>query len=178
MESETNVNGDKSSDDDNKGALKLPKVKSDTSCGSEENVSNVRAEESENRSQRHSEVMSKFIEPPTFVSENKSYAEYKADLKRWTRICGVDKKVQAEMVVYRLEGHPSRIKEKINTQIGDKLEENEDGITELLKFLDEIYTKDDMADAWDRFCEFSYFTKKSEQSMQDLLQNGKIVILK
>ena len=39
--------------------------------------------------------------PPSFVSDTKSYAEYKADLEMWSRITSLDKKVQAEMVVYR-----------------------------------------------------------------------------
>ena len=105
------------------------------------------------------------IEPPAFISESKSYAEYKADLNMWSRITSLDKKVQAETVVYRLEGHPSRIKEKILTQLGDKLQDNENGIKELLDFLDKIYTKDDMADAWDKFSEFTSFTKKPDQHM-------------
>ena len=53
--------------------------------------------------------------------------------------------LQAEMVVYRLEGHPSNIKEKIVTQIGDELEDNE-GIKALLEFLATIYDDDDLAD--------------------------------
>ena len=105
------------------------------------------------------------MEPPSFISEKKSYAEYKADLKMWSRITSLDKKIQAETVVYRLEGHPSRIKEKILTQLGDTLVDNPDGITELLKFLDEIYTLDDMSDAWDKFSEFTSFTKKPDQHM-------------
>ena len=52
-------------------------------------------------------------EPPTFISETKSYAAYKTDLKIWSRITGVPKKNQAEVVVYGLEGHPTGIKEKI-----------------------------------------------------------------
>ena len=114
-------------------------------------------------------TMSKLIEPPTFLNDEKSYAEYKKDLKRWSRICGVEKKLQAEVVVYRLEGHPSRIKEKINTQIGDKLEDNEEGIKELINFLDTIYTKDHMADAWEKFCEFSNFHKKPDQTMFEFI---------
>ena len=115
-----------------------------------------------NTTEHNPGAMSKLIEPPTFISDEKSYAEYKKDLSRWSRICGVEKKLQAEVVVYRLEGHPSRIKEKINTQIGSKLEDNEDGIAELIKFLDGIYTKDDMADAWERFRQFSDFHRKAE----------------
>ena len=36
------------------------------------------------------------------------------------------------------------------TQIGDKITDNEDGIKELLAFLDNIYDKDEMADVWDK----------------------------
>ena len=105
------------------------------------------------------------IEPPKFVSDEKTYTQYKADLEMWSRISGIEKKVQAEMVVYRLEGHPSRIKEKIMTQIADKLKDNDDGIKELIKFLDDIYGKDDMADVWDKFIEFSTFSRKPNQDI-------------
>ena len=85
--------------------------------------------------------MSKYIEPPAFIGDNISYAEYRKDIMRWSRICGLDKKVMAETIVYNYENHPSRIKEKINTQIGDKLVDNENGLQELLTFLDGIYTR-------------------------------------
>ena len=118
--------------------------------------------------------MSRNIEPPpAFVSETKSYAEYKNDLEMWSRITGLDKKLQAETVVYRLEGELSRIKEKIVTQIGDKLKDNENGIAALLEFLDTIYKTDDMADAWDRFVEFSSVSRKSEQSMVEFISEWK-----
>ena len=106
------------------------------------------------------------MEPPTFISDNKSYAEYKSDLRMWSRITSLDKKIQAETVVYRLEGHPSRIKEKILTQLGTALQDNDNGIEELIAFMDKIYTKDDMADAWDKFVNFTSFTKKPEQQME------------
>ena len=94
--------------------------------------------------------------PPSFVSDSKSYAEYKVDLKMWSRITSLDPKVHAEMVVYRLDGDPSRIKEKIVTQIGEKLKDNADGIKELLKFLDGIYKKDEMATAWGWYVAHGY----------------------
>ena len=90
------------------------------------------------------EMASITIEPPAFISETRSYAEYKADLKLWSRITTLAPDVQAEMVVYRLAGHSSGIKEKIQIQIGEKLEGNKEGMNELIKFLDTIYAKDDM----------------------------------
>ena len=113
--------------------------------------------------------MSTILEPPSFVSEKKSFGEYKKDLLRWSRLTSLDKKVQAEMVVYRLEGHPSRIKEKITTQLGDQLENNEDGIAKLLEFLAKIYEKDSMADAWDRYTAFESFEKKEGVEMSEFV---------
>ena len=112
-----------------------------------------------------SSKMTTILEPPSFVSEKKSFGEYKKDLLRWSRLTSLDKKVQAEMVVYRLEGHPSRIKEKITTQIGDKLEDNDEGINRLLEFLANIYEKDSMADAWDKYIAFEAIEKKEEEDI-------------
>ena len=113
--------------------------------------------------------MTSILEPPAFVSEKKSFAEYKKDLQRWSRLTSLDKKVQAEMVVYRLEGHPSRIKEKISTQLGDELEDNEEGITQLLDFLAKIYEKDSMADAWDKYVAFENYKKKDSEEMSEFV---------
>ena len=104
------------------------------------------------------------LEPPSFVSDEKTYAQYKADLQMWSRISGIEKKAQAETVVYRLEGDSSRIKDKVMTQIGDKITNNENGITVLLEFFDTIYDKDEMADVWDKFSDFSTFSRKTEQN--------------
>ena len=119
-------------------------------------------------------MMSNSEPPPSFVSEKKSYAEYKADLQMWSRITSLDPTVQAEIVVYRLEGDPSRIKEKINTQIGEKLIGNKEGIKVLLEFLDGIYKKEEMADAWDCYLEFSAAKRKDVQEMGEFISEWQI----
>ena len=87
---------------EDKGSPVIPNVVGDESLQEELQVEIVGTELLVGDTQTTVE-MSKFIEPPAFVSDTKSYAEYKADLKRWSRICGLDKSVQAEMVVYRLQ---------------------------------------------------------------------------
>ena len=64
------------------------------------------------------------------------------------------------MVVYSLEGHPSRIKDKIEVKIGAKLEDNEKGIELLLEYLDEIYQEDEMSDAWTKYKNFQKLSRK------------------
>ena len=98
------------------------------------------------------------LEPPNFIDENKKFSDYKKDLLRWSRLTTIKPALQAEMVVYKLEGHPSKIKEKIETQIGDKIENNETGIKVLLEFLEGIYDEDDMAESYDKYVSFK--TKK------------------
>ena len=111
------------------------------------------------------------LEPPSFISDTKSYAEYKQDLQRWSRLTSYDKKLQAELVVQCLDGDPSKIKEKIVSQIGDTLIGNAAGIEALITFLDSIYGKDDMSDIWEKYKAFSTHCRKPDQDIVDFLSN-------
>ena len=106
------------------------------------------------------------LEPPAFVSSTKKFAEYKKDLLRWSRLSSVKPELQAELVIYKLEGDPSNIKEKIVTKLGDELEDNPDGINLLLDFLETVYGEDDMAEAYDRYVEFKNKKRKHGESIQ------------
>ena len=109
------------------------------------------------------------VEPPAFLSATHGYEEYKADLKMWSRLTPLDAKLQAEMVVYKLTGHPSRIKEKIMTQMGAKLEGNANGITELITFLDGIYDVDDMSTVWASYNDFTDVKRQPGQDVQEFV---------
>ena len=74
----------------------------------------------------------------------------------------VEKKQQAEVVLYHLEKHPSRIQEKIDIAIGDEIIENEVGLDKLIEYLDGIYGEDDMTEALSRYKEFIRLRKTKE----------------
>ena len=114
-------------------------------------------------------MSSKVFEPPAFVSETKSYERYKDDLYMWARITSVPKKNQAEVVVYSLQGHSSGIKEKIVLNIGEKIKENDDGIKELVAFLDTIYKADEMADAWAKYKSFQKVSRIESVSINNFI---------
>ena len=116
-------------------------------------------------------MATKSFEPPSFVSKTKSYAAYKADLKRWSRITAIDKKLQAEVVVYSLDGDPSGIKDKIEVGIGTKLEDNENGIADLITFLDSVFQQDEMSEAWIKYKTFQRLSRKSNQDILSFISD-------
>ena len=108
-------------------------------------------------------------DPPEFFSDPSGYAEYKKRLQRWARITKVEKKQQAEVVVYHLEGHSSGIQEKIDTALGDDIQDKEDGLAKLIEYLDTIYAEDDMTTAWTCYKKFVRLVKKKEQSVTEFI---------
>ena len=107
----------------------------------------------------------KNVAPPAFIDERSQYAEYRHKLLRWARITKVVKKHQAEVVVYNLEGHPSGIQQMIDTALGEEIEENDDGMTKLIAYLDGIYKEDDMTAAWLKFKHFIILRKSDNQGI-------------
>ena len=109
------------------------------------------------------------LEPPEFCSDASGYAEYRKKLERWSRITTVKKCLQEEVVVYHLANHPSRIQEKMDIAIGEKLQDNDDGIKDLLEYIDTIYAEDDMTTAWIRYKRFVRLAKKKEQQVTEFI---------
>ena len=109
------------------------------------------------------------VTPPEFIDTSSGYAEYKRKLERWSRITSVEKKKQAEVVLYHLEGHPSGVQEKIDIALGDKLVDKDDGLAELIKYLDGIYAVDPMTDAWNKYKEFVRLRIKDGQSVSEFI---------
>ena len=74
--------------------------------------------------------MSKHYEPPSFISETKSFETYSRDLKRWALLTSVKKEMQALVVLHCLDG----IKEKVDAQIDETKLQSDEGIETLLQF--------------------------------------------
>ena len=108
-------------------------------------------------------------QPPKFIEDASRYPEYRRKLLRWSRITKVDKKQQAEVVLYHLEGHVSGIQEKIDTALGDEIVDKEDGLTKLINYLDSIYAEDDMVDAWTKYKKFVQLRKSDGQPIVEFI---------
>ena len=118
------------------------------------------------------------LSTPEFISDTKSFETYKKDLKRWAKFTTIEKKNQAEWIVMHLESHPSGIKEKIDTQIADKIEDSEQGIDTLLDFLEKIYKKDDFSEAYNNFITFEVIERKSGENITDFITRWEQAVAK
>ena len=116
-----------------------------------------------------SSSMSNRLNPPEFCADASGYAEYKKRLLRWSRITTISKRQQAEVVLYHLEDHPSGIQEKIDTALSDKIQDKENGLSELIKYLDAIYEEDDMTTAWTSYKRFVRLAKRNSQPVSEFI---------
>ena len=105
------------------------------------------------------------MEPPAFISNKKSFATYKKDLKRWTTLTTLEPEKQANMVIHFIPDDDP-IKENIDTQMDDDELAKADGIENLLEFLAGIYKTDDMGDAYDSYVEFIKLRRKKGVSIK------------
>ena len=109
--------------------------------------------------------MANFLKNPDFISSSKTFETYRKDLRIWLRMTTIKDELQAEWIVLNLDGHPSGIKEIIQTQIGDSLEGNAEGIEALITFLAGIYEVDDFQDCIDTYMEFEDLQRNNKESI-------------
>ena len=110
-------------------------------------------------------------EPPAFISETKSFATYKRDLRRWAKLTDLEDDQKADMVVHCLDGHSSGIKEKIDTQIEEEKLSCDEGIENLLAFLEGVYEVDEWSDSYEKYIAFERCTRAKGQTVQEFLSS-------
>ena len=111
---------------------------------------------------------SKFT-PPKFIDDASGYEDYKKKLLRWSRITKHDRKQQAEVVLYYLEGHPSGIQEKIDTALGNSIIDATDGMDRLIEYLDGIYEEDEMTNMWSKYKKFVRLKKEDDKPITEFI---------
>ena len=74
------------------------------------------------------------LEPPTFISDKKSYEAYKRELKVWSIATSLEKSKQALVVALSLpEEHDSNIKEKVFSELDTDDLNTDDGLKILIE---------------------------------------------
>ena len=118
------------------------------------------------------------IEPPTFISETKSFETYKKDLERWALLTNVKPELQALLVVHYQDGDASGVKGKIDAGIDEEELKTTEGIKSLLNFLATIYKVDALADSFEKYMQFEQLQRKPGVAIQEFISEWEMTYRK
>jgi hypothetical protein len=108
---------------------------------------------------------------PPILSAEKPWERYKLELQAWQKLTKLDKKQQGLSVALHglPEDHTSGIRDKVFDEFGiDKLGA-EDGMKELIKFMDEKLGKDELTDSFDKFVDFENYARENSLSVTEYI---------
>ena len=112
------------------------------------------------------------LEPPSFVSDKKSYEAYKRELKVWSIATGVSKDKQALVVALSLpEDHESNIKQKVFAEIETEKLNSDDGMDTMIKFFDDRFMKDSFVVAYEKYKAWNNLVRKVDEKVENFISN-------
>ena len=104
------------------------------------------------------------IKPPSFG--DKPYDIYKIQLEAWGEITDIENRKKGMYVALNLpDNDPSKIKEKIFESLDLQTLKEENGLQNLITFMDGHLLKEDLEEAWNRFEEFEDYTREEGESI-------------
>ena len=105
--------------------------------------------------------------PPAFTV-SKSYNRWIEEIKVWQALTELEKKKQGLAIALSLpeEGQNS-VRDKVFSEISANVLNADDGVTKLIEFLDKIFKKDELSEAYETYVEFDRFRRSKVSSMED-----------
>ena len=105
--------------------------------------------------------------PPAFTVL-KSYNRWIEEIKVWQALTELEKKKQGLAIALSLpeEGQNS-VRDKVFSEISANVLNADDGVTKLIEFLDKIFKKDELSEAYETYVEFDRFRRSKVSSMED-----------
>ena len=112
------------------------------------------------------------LQPPSFISERKSYDAYKRELKVWSIATSIDKAKQALVIALSLpDDHDSNIKEKVFSEIETDVLNNDTGLESLIAFFDKRFAKDNFVVAYEKYQCWTNLYRKVDQKVEDFISD-------
>ncbi len=106
-------------------------------------------------------MASGYKSPPLFT-ESKPYSRYIDEIKMWIAITELPDTKQAVAIALSLPENEGTIREKVFSELGaDKLN-HKDGVKTLIAFLDTLYKKDEMSEAYEIYTDFDRFRRSND----------------
>ena len=107
------------------------------------------------------------MKPPDLFVVKEDLNLYERRLKRWSRACGIDPKLQGDVILLHPSVNNPALHDRLDRELGDKLQDNENAVEDILKALKQWFGVDKGVDLMKTFNEFA---NKSRRPDQDLHQ--------
>ena len=118
-------------------------------------------------------MASSYKTPPSFVSESKTYSQWVAELAVWRQLTDLEKTKQALEIVLKLPDHDDtcniNIREKVFDEMDLSVLNGQNGVDELIKFLDPWYKKDELSSAYEARASFDHYRRADGSLMEEYI---------
>ena len=107
------------------------------------------------------------IKPPDLFRVKEDLSLYERKLRRWSRACGIDPKLQGDVILLHQSVTNPALHDRLDRELGDKLQNNPNAVEDILKQLKQWFGVDKGVDLMKVFNDF---VNKSRRLDQDLHQ--------
>ncbi|KAG1704025.1 Retrovirus-related Pol polyprotein [Nymphon striatum] len=105
--------------------------------------------------------------PPVFTAQ-KPYSRWIDEIKAWKALTDLDKKKMGVAIALSLpEEGLSSIRDKVFSDLSLDELNSDDGVDKLIEFMDKIFKKDELSEAYESYTEFDRFRRSKVGSMED-----------
>ena len=118
------------------------------------------------------------VTPPS-LNEAKTYESYKKELKMWSAVTEVDKKKQGNLIALSLPNESkfgNNLKERVMERLSVSDLSCDEGLTKLVKFLDEELASDATTDLIGKWDDWFDYVRKADQSMEQFISEYELLV--
>ena len=105
--------------------------------------------------------------PPVFTT-NKPYSRWVDEIKAWQALTDLDAKKRGIAIALSLpEDGKNSIRDKVFSELTVDVLNADDGVEKLILFMDKIFKKDELSEAYEAYTDFDRFRRSKVTSMED-----------
>ena len=117
--------------------------------------------------------MSSYKTPPSFISASKSYSQWTTEINVWNDVTEIPGAKRGLVVALSLPIEDELLKVGIRERVFGEIDmdklKSDNGIEELIKFLDQFYKKDDLTGAYEAWRAFDQCRRNTAQSVDEYI---------
>ena len=105
--------------------------------------------------------------PPVFTTQ-KPYSRWVDEIKAWQALTDLDVKKRCIAIALSLpEDGQNSIRDKVFSELTVDVLNADDGVVKLIEFMDKIFKKDELSEAYEAYTEFDRFRRSKATSTED-----------